>query len=113
LAPLLARYDPYEVDIVSRLQGPSAAHWLGTDYLGRDTYSRIVWGARTAYQVALGAVLLGAFLGVPLGAGAAFLGHGADARWSLPPAPLLPFPAGLGKSSLAGAGGGAFARLLI
>src|SRR5437667_7139224 len=77
-APILATYDPYEIDIVNRLKGPTTAHWLGTDYLGRDTYSRIVWGARTAYQIAIGAVLLGALLGVPLGAVAGFFGRLID-----------------------------------
>jgi peptide/nickel transport system permease protein len=67
-APLMATHDPYEIDIAQRLKGPSAAHWLGTDFLGRDTYSRIVFGARTAFQVAIGAVFLGAVFGIPIGA---------------------------------------------
>src|SRR5262245_24138628 len=75
LAPLLATHDPYEVNIAQRLKGPSADHWLGTDFLGRDSYSRIVFGARTAFQVAIGAVFLGAFFGIPIGAVAGFSGR--------------------------------------
>jgi peptide/nickel transport system permease protein len=67
LAPYLATHDAYEINIANRLQSPSSDHWLGTDSLGRDTYSRIVFGARTAFQVAIGAVFLGAFFGIPIG----------------------------------------------
>jgi ABC-type dipeptide/oligopeptide/nickel transport system permease subunit len=75
LAPLMATHDAYEINIAQRLKSPSADHWLGTDYLGRDTYSRIVFGARTAFQVAVGAVFLGAFFGIPIGAIAGFAGR--------------------------------------
>src|ERR1043165_9437479 len=78
-APILATYDPYDIDVVNRLKGPTPEHWLGSDYLGRDTYSRIIWGARTAFQVAIAAVTMGALLGVPLGAAAGFFGRWADA----------------------------------
>lgn len=45
-APWIAPKDPTAVDVVARLAGPSGAHWLGTDALGRDLFSRIVFGAR-------------------------------------------------------------------
>ncbi|WP_165186508.1 ABC transporter permease [Caulobacter soli] len=63
-------WTPYDVaafDIAHRLQGPSAAHWLGTDHFGRDTLSMVLAGARNALAVSLVAVLLGAGVGVPLG----------------------------------------------
>ena len=44
-APLLAPYDPVALDVRAKLQAPSLAHWLGTDQLGRDTLSRIIFGA--------------------------------------------------------------------
>ena len=47
-APLVAPYDPYKMDILHKLQSPSMAHWLGTDSLGRDTLSRIIFGSRTS-----------------------------------------------------------------
>jgi peptide/nickel transport system permease protein len=67
-------WTPYPVDIVdipSRLQPPSAAHWLGTDQLGRDVLSMLLVGARTSILVAVIAVGIGAGIGVPLGALAA------------------------------------------
>jgi peptide/nickel transport system permease protein len=63
-------WTPYDVtafDIGARLQGPSAAHWLGLDHFGRDVASMILLGARNALLVSLVAVLLGAGIGVPLG----------------------------------------------
>ncbi len=60
-------YDVAALDIAHRLQGPSAAHWLGLDHFGRDTLSMILIGARNALAVSLVAVLLGAGVGVPLG----------------------------------------------
>lgn len=63
-------WTPYDVtafDIGHRLQGPSAAHWLGLDHFGRDVASMILLGARNALSVSLVAVLLGAGVGVPLG----------------------------------------------
>lgn len=46
IGPSLCTYDPLAQDIKNMSQGPSAAHWFGTDYLGRDTFTRIVYGAR-------------------------------------------------------------------
>lgn len=60
-------YDVASFDIARRLQGPSAAHWLGLDHFGRDVASMILLGARNALSVSLVAVLLGAGVGVPLG----------------------------------------------
>lgn len=67
LAPFLAPYDPLKFDIVHKLQGPSALHWMGTDEFGHDILSRIIYGARASMQVALGAAILSALIGVPLG----------------------------------------------
>jgi peptide/nickel transport system permease protein len=66
-APVLAPYDPLESDVASRLQGISAAHWLGTDILGRDLLSRTMWGARLALLAAAEVVLIAAAIGIPLG----------------------------------------------
>jgi peptide/nickel transport system permease protein len=60
-------HDVATLDIAARLQGPSAAHWLGTDHYGRDILSMIMQGARVSISVALVAVGIGAGLGVPLG----------------------------------------------
>lgn len=70
-AALISRvWTPHDVlafDIDHRLQGPTAAHWLGLDHFGRDVASMILLGARNALAVSLVAVLLGAGVGVPLG----------------------------------------------
>ncbi len=108
-APYLATHDPYVINIANRLQGPSMEHWLGTDYLGRDTYSRIIFGARTAFQVALGAVFLGAFLGIPLGAISGFSGRWIDSAIMRVMDAIIAFPGRLLAIALvASLGGGLF-----
>jgi peptide/nickel transport system permease protein len=67
LAPWLAPYDPLKLDVVNKFAPPSLAHWAGTDQLGRDLLSRIVWGARIALGIALSATLTAAALGLLLG----------------------------------------------
>lgn len=73
LAPWIATHSPSGIDAVNRLAGPSAAHWLGTDHLGRDLFSRVVFGARTALSVALAVIALALVAGVLLGMLAAYL----------------------------------------
>ena len=77
-APLLAPYDPLEVNAIAALQSPSAAHWLGTDEYGRDLLSRVIWGSRASLAVAIGAAVLSALVGVPLGLAAGYFGGGLD-----------------------------------
>ncbi|MGH7844345.1 MAG: ABC transporter permease [Candidatus Binatia bacterium] len=108
-APYLATHDAYEINIANRLQGPSSEHWLGTDFLGRDTYSRLVFGARTAFQVAIGAVFLGAFLGIPLGAISGFAGRWVDSAIMRVMDAIIAFPGRLLAIALvASLGGGLF-----
>jgi peptide/nickel transport system permease protein len=66
-APLLAPHDPLAVDLGAILKAPSDGHLLGTDETGRDVFSRVVHGGRTALLVALAAVVLATLLGVALG----------------------------------------------
>ncbi len=77
-APLLAPYEPLRQDIGSRLRPPSAAHRLGTDALGRDILSRILYGARISIPVGIAAVGLAALLGTLIGCTAGFLGRAVD-----------------------------------
>lgn len=74
LAPAIAPYDPVAVNVEDRLSAPSMAHWLGTDQAGRDVLSRILYGARASLAVGIGAVLIGALLGVSAGLFAAYKG---------------------------------------
>jgi len=71
-APLFATHAPNEVDVYARLQPPSGEHWLGTDQLGRDLYSRVLHGGRIAMTVSLVAISLSMALGVALGMLAGF-----------------------------------------
>lgn len=72
LADWIVPYDPIELNIKDRLQGPSAAHWLGADQLGRDTLSRVIMGGRIALQVALPVILGALSIGLVLGMLAGF-----------------------------------------
>ncbi|MCB2122345.1 ABC transporter permease [Albidovulum sp.] len=76
-APWIAPYDPIALNVPDRLQGPGGAHLLGTDQLGRDTFSRVIWGGRVALQVALptigGAIFFGLLLGMIAGYGPRWL----------------------------------------
>ncbi len=67
LAPLLAPYDPLATDWGALRQAPSAAHWFGTDDLGRDVLSRVIWGSRASLLVGVLSVALAMAVGVPLG----------------------------------------------
>lgn len=71
-APWLAPYDPIKINVIDKFQPPSLAHWAGTDQLGRDTLSRIIWGSRTALTIALTATGLAGIGGLLLGLIAGF-----------------------------------------
>jgi len=67
LAPLLAPYDPLRTDIANRLAPPSRAHLFGTDQLGRDVFSRILYGARISLRIAILTALISTAIGFPVG----------------------------------------------
>ncbi len=67
LAPYLTPYGATQQDFQSRLQPPSAAHLLGTDQLGRDLLTRILYGGRISIPMAIIIVIFGAFVGVAIG----------------------------------------------
>ncbi|OQY10621.1 MAG: peptide ABC transporter permease [Fusobacteriia bacterium 4572_132] len=73
-APLLAPYDPINSNILARLEGPSLKHWLGTDDLGRDILSRIIYGSRISLQVGIISVSISLIFGGILGILAGFYG---------------------------------------
>jgi peptide/nickel transport system permease protein len=66
-APLVARYDPNHQDLQNRFSGLSWKHWLGTDNLGRDTFARLVYGARVSMSITLAVGLLATLISVPIG----------------------------------------------
>lgn len=77
-APLLTSYDPLGVDMSTVLEAPSREHILGTDKIGRDIFSRILYGGRISILVGLGSALGAAFIGVLLGAYAGYKGGKID-----------------------------------
>jgi peptide/nickel transport system permease protein len=77
-APLIAPYDPLEQDLRATLQSPSGEHWFGTDDLGRDVLSRILFAGRISLLAALEAVVVGVVLGVPFGLLSGYAGGRAD-----------------------------------
>jgi ABC-type dipeptide/oligopeptide/nickel transport system permease subunit len=79
LAPWTFAVDPLAQDLAATLEPPSAAHWFGTDELGRDILTRVIYGARTSLLTAGGAVLLAASIGIPIGLVGGFFGGWRDA----------------------------------
>ena len=77
-APLVAPYDHLAQSLTDRLQDPSMAHWLGTDELGRDVLSRIIFGARISLTVGLVPTLISMTIGTILGLCAGFYGGKTD-----------------------------------
>lgn len=77
-APLIAPYSYITVDFPNRLTPPSSQWWFGTDHLGRDVFSRIVFGARTSLYVGILSVSLGTVVGVVMGVASGYLGGKLD-----------------------------------
>jgi ABC-type dipeptide/oligopeptide/nickel transport system permease subunit len=73
-APLLAPYPPNQMNIPNKLQQPSSAHWLGTDSLGRDTLSRIIYGSQTSLIIGFSVMGISSVVGILLGLLAAYFG---------------------------------------
>jgi len=92
-APLVAPYDPIKVNVADSLLPPSGAHFLGTDDLGRDVLSRVIWGSRVSLSVGVISVSIGFLLGVSLGLAAGYLGGTFDLLVMRGIDALLAFPA--------------------
>src|ERR1019366_8908216 len=76
--PCLAPKSPAAIDLIHRLEGPSSAHWAGTDELGRDTLSRLLWGARISLAVSASVVGVSLLLGITVGGFAGYKGGWID-----------------------------------
>ena len=77
-APWLAPYDPLATSWSAVRKAPSLAHWFGTDEVGRDLLSRVIWGARASLSAGLVAVVIAVAIGLPLGMMAGYLGGWVD-----------------------------------
>lgn len=78
LAPVIAIYDPLQTSFTAIRKAPSAMHWLGTDELGRDLFSRMAYGARTSLMAGVVSVFIAMIVGVPFGIIAGYFGGWAD-----------------------------------
>lgn len=78
LAGFVSPYDPLATDYARMLQAPSSIHWLGTDSFGRDVFSRIIYGSRTALWIGFASSFLGATLGALIGVTSAYFGGKID-----------------------------------
>jgi peptide/nickel transport system permease protein len=92
LAPLLPIADPDAQNLLERLQSPSRDHFLGTDELGRDIFSRIIWGARVSVPAGIAVILATGFVGCVLGALAGYLGGAVDSVIMRTSDAILSFP---------------------
>ena len=92
-APLISPYSPNTQDVAHRFAGPSSSHLLGTDDLGRDLFSRLVFGCRVAFSIALPAVGIALVLGLVLGLVAGWFGRTVDSALIIATDALLAFPA--------------------
>ena len=92
LCPLLCTQDPLGQDTKAIHQGPSVEHIFGTDYLGRDTFTRLVYGARISLLLSFSGVLSGSLIGIILGVCAGYFGKAADAIISRLIDIMLAFP---------------------
>jgi peptide/nickel transport system permease protein len=91
-APLIAPYDPYKTDLMDVLMPPSPEHWFGTDELGRDLLSRILYGARISLAEGLLSVAMAMAIGVPIGLVSGYAGGSVDAVMMRIIDVLLAFP---------------------
>jgi peptide/nickel transport system permease protein len=72
-APMITVHDPLSTNAAASLAKPGAVYWLGTDFMGRDMYARIIYGARISLAVGIGSVLLGGIIGVAIGLASGYL----------------------------------------
>jgi peptide/nickel transport system permease protein len=79
LAPWIAPFDPTEIDLKNILQPPSSQHWFGTDQLGRDVMSRMIWGAQISLKVGFVSTGIAILIGTILGSLAGYYGRWVDA----------------------------------
>jgi peptide/nickel transport system permease protein len=109
LAPVIAPYAPDALDLANRHAAPGASHWFGTDELGRDVLSRVLFGARVSLAIGVLSALLAAALGAAVGGVAGYLGRwvdaalmrATDAMLSIPRLPLLMIAAAIVRPSIA------------
>lgn len=112
-APLFAPYPPLQYHPAIATQPPSLAHWLGTDALGRDQLSRVIYGARISLSVGAGAIVLGGLIGSVLGIVGGYLRGWVDQVISMIVDALLAFPSLILALAIAAALGSGITNVII
>jgi peptide/nickel transport system permease protein len=113
LAPWVAPYDPVASDWSAFRQPPSAEHWFGTDEIGRDVLSRVIWGARASLVAGVMSVVIAIVVGVPFGLAAGYAGKAVDATIMRITDGLLAIPSLVLAIALAGFLGAGLANATI
>jgi peptide/nickel transport system permease protein len=106
LAPVLPIADPITQNLTERLKPPSQAHWLGTDDLGRDIFSRIIWGARVSVPAGIAVIIATGIVGCTLGALAGYFGGAVDTVIMRAADAILSFPSIILAMSITAVRGG-------
>jgi len=113
LAPVLAPFDPMEQHIAERLQPPSAAYWLGTDQLGRDILSRVMFGGRISLPAGIAVIILAGVIGTLLGGLSGFVGGWFDESMMRVTEIFMAFPTIILAMAIAAALGPSLANAII
>jgi peptide/nickel transport system permease protein len=112
-AKYVVPFDPEDMDFNSLLHGVTAEHWLGSDQLGRDTFSRLVYGSQVALSVSLGAIGLGVLIGIPIGLVSVYFRGWVDDLLMRAMDAVTVFPSLLIAVSLAATMGGSLTTVIL
>ena len=113
LAPWIAPYEPNDINLEESLISPSSEHWLGTDHLGRDILSRLLYGATTSFTIAISVVAFALFMGIALGGIAGYFGGLTDDIISRVIDLFLSFPSMIFALAIVGALGSSVLNLVM
>ena len=113
IAPWIALYDPNDIDLKESLQSPSTDHLLGTDHLGRDILSRLLYGTTTSFSIAISVVIFALAMGIALGGIAGYFGGIPDDIISRVIDLFLSFPSMIFALAIVGALGSSVLNLIL
>ncbi|OIJ16380.1 nickel ABC transporter permease subunit NikC [Anaerobacillus alkalilacustris] len=113
LGGVLVPHDPFQIDMGNRLQGSSAMHWLGTDQLGRDVFSRLIYGAKLTIGLGMFTILMALCIGVPIGLFSGYVGGKIDAFFMRVIDGVLAFPDFILAIAIAGILGPSLTNIVI
>ncbi|WP_209124230.1 nickel transporter permease [Alkalihalobacillus sp. BA299] len=113
LGGVLVPHDPFQIDMGNRLQGASSTHWLGTDQLGRDVFSRIIYGAKLTIGLGMFTIVMAICIGVPIGLLSGYMGGRIDAFFMRIIDGILAFPDFILTIAIAGMLGPSLTNIII